>query len=296
MINSIVVDDFLGFSAGTINNHDFVSKFSMEQKDVYKVLRVESGLVKITFNGLNIILKKNQCLFINRNVSLIISSMDDFQLSFVQFKDSCIDKNYDINMMIKNSKLFDSEKMFNKISLKEKHTLIINHYLDLLFNLQLNERTSFNHLLAQNTIQQILLLSISIFNSSIPKCNHTKSETFAEKILKLFNETIVDNVKNNRSVKYYCDRIGVEYNVLNKLCLSTYGVSVKNYLDLKCLHQIKYKLESVTLSIKEISNYFNFSDISNFLRFFKRLTQMTVSQYREKILNRKPSLIFNPSN
>lgn len=284
MINSIVVDDFLGFSAGTINNHDAVSRFSMEQKDVFKILRVESGEIKVTFDGQNVILKKNQCLYINKNVPLIISSLDDFQMSFVQFKDSCINKNYDINFLLKNSKLFDSETKFSKISLKEKHTLTINHYLDLLFNLQLSERTNLNYTLAQNTLQQILLLSISIFNSNNPKYNQTKTDNFAEKILKLFNESIVENVKHNRSVKFYCDKIGIDYSVLNKLCLSTYGISVKNYLDMKCLNQIKYKLESISLSIKEISNYFNFSDISNFLRFFKRLTQMTVSQYREQIL------------
>ncbi len=285
MINSIVVDDFLGFSAGTINNHDSVSRYSMEQKGVYKILRVESGMVKITFNDSNITLKKNQCLFINSDVSLIISSITDFQMSYVQFKDSCVNKNYDISLLVKNSKLFDGEKKYNKVSVKEKHTIIINHYLDLLFNLQLSERTNFNFLLAHNTLQQILLLSISIFNTSISKFETAKKDTFAEKILRLFNESIVDNVKNNRSVKYYTDKIGVDYGVLNKLCLSTYGVSVKNYLDLKCLNQIKYKLESVALTIKEISNYFNFSDISNFLRFFKRLTKMTVSQYRDKIFN-----------
>jgi len=285
MINSIVVDDFLGISAGTINNHDAISRFSMEEKDVYKILRVESGLVKVIFNGQNVILKKNQCIFINKEVSLIISSLEDFQLSFVQFKDSCINKNYEIHTLIKNSKLFASENKFNKIALKEKHTLTINHYLDLLFNLQLSDRTNFNYILTQNTLQQILLLSVSIFDSNAPKCNQTKRDTFAEKILKLFNESIVENVKNNRSVKYYCDKIGVDYGVLNRLCLSSYGVSVKNYLDLKCLHQIKTKLQSEILSIKEVSHYFNFSDISNFLRFFKRLAQMTVSQYREQVFN-----------
>ncbi|RRJ89329.1 AraC family transcriptional regulator [Paenimyroides tangerinum] len=284
-MKAIVIDDFLGFSAGTIINHDSFSRYVMQEKNVYKILRVENGTVKITFNDISVVLKKNQCLFVNNDVSLIISSIEDFQMSYIQFKDTCISKNYDISYLVKNSKLFDGINKFNKISINEKHSLVINHYLDLLFNSQLSERTNFNYLLAQNTLQQILLLSVSIFHSNIPKCNHPKSDSFTEKILRLFNESIVENVKNNRSVKYYCDKIGIDYGVLNKLCLSTYGVSVKNYLDLKCLHQIKYKLETVTLSIKEISNYFNFSDISNFLRFFKRLTKMTATQYREQIFN-----------
>ena len=116
MINSIVVDDFLGFSAGTINNHDSVSRYKKKQKGVYKILRVESGMVKITFNDSNITLKKNQCLFINSDVSLIISSITDFQMSYVQFKDSCVNKNYDISLLVKNSKLFDGEKKYNKVS------------------------------------------------------------------------------------------------------------------------------------------------------------------------------------
>ena len=169
MINSIVVDDFLGFSAGTINNHDSVSRYSMEQKGVYKILRVESGMVKITFNDSNITLKKNQCLFINSDVSLIISSITDFQMSYVQFKDSCVNKNYDISLLVKNSKLFDGEKKYNKVSVKEKHTIIINHYLDLLFNLQLSERTNFNFLLFGSKFLSfnIFIFILSFFGTKI---------------------------------------------------------------------------------------------------------------------------------
>ena len=147
-------------------------------------------------------------------------------------------------------------------------------------SLQLKKRNLLNKCLGLNTLQQILLLAISSFDAKNDKIDILNEKVPNKKLIDSFNMSIKKNIRNERNVKFYCEELGVDYNVLNKICLKTYGVNVKSYLDLKMLSGIKSVLEDTTLAIKEISDYFNFSDTSNFLRFFKRVSNMTVSEYR----------------
>lgn len=297
MINALEIGSFLGYSAGSIESNGSSSSYSIELKNVYKILWVEEGSVKVTFKGFNVLLNKNECLFIDKDTSLIFNSMGDFKLSYIQIMSTQISKNIELNLLINNSKLFDSNKVINKINIKDEYVTVSKHYIKILWALQHKEQTSLNILLAHNTLQQIILFSMATLSNLDSNGASFRKDYTNEKLLNSFNDLVLKNIQNERNVKFYCDKVGVDYNVLNKVCLSEYGINVKSYLDLKCLYQIKCKLESSSLSLKEISEYFNFSDTSNFLRFFKRLTEMTVSEYRNKVTecSTRPNYELNAS-
>jgi AraC-like DNA-binding protein len=82
-----------------------------------------------------------------------------------------------------------------------------------------------------------------------------------------------------RLVADYTKCLGVSTVQLNKLCRQYAGLSAQQMIHHKLLYEVKKQLRS-SRSMKEIAYQFNFSDPSNFTRFFKKLADVTPQQYR----------------
>jgi AraC-like DNA-binding protein len=67
---------------------------------------------------------------------------------------------------------------------------------------------------------------------------------------------------------------------LNKICRQYSGLSAQKMIHHRLVSEIKKQLWC-NRSVKEIAYDFDFSDPSNFNRFFKKLTGATAQQYRE---------------
>ncbi|MBS1567690.1 MAG: helix-turn-helix domain-containing protein [Bacteroidetes bacterium] len=69
---------------------------------------------------------------------------------------------------------------------------------------------------------------------------------------------------------------------LNKICRQYSGLSPQQMIHHRLISEIKRQLRSHR-SIKEIAYEFEFSDPSNFNRFFKKITGATAQQYRDSL-------------
>jgi AraC-like DNA-binding protein len=85
---------------------------------------------------------------------------------------------------------------------------------------------------------------------------------------------------NNHHVKTYSQLLKISSVQLNKICRQYSGLSAQQMIHNKLISEIKKQLRS-NKSVKEIAYEFDFSDPSNFNRFFKKLTGTTAQQYRD---------------
>jgi AraC family transcriptional activator of pobA len=80
----------------------------------------------------------------------------------------------------------------------------------------------------------------------------------------------------------YAQKLKVSATHLNKICQQYSGLSAQQMIHHKLISEIKKQLRN-NRSVKEIAYGFDFSDPSNFNRFFKKLTGTTAQQYRDNL-------------
>jgi len=85
-----------------------------------------------------------------------------------------------------------------------------------------------------------------------------------------------------RSAKAYATKLFISYKLLNDIVKKLTGKTVKNFIDDFVIIEMKRYLLSTSLSIKEISYKTGFEEPANMIKFFKKSTQKTPLQFRNK--------------
>lgn len=92
------------------------------------------------------------------------------------------------------------------------------------------------------------------------------------------------HVNEKISIRHLADRVGYTEYYFSRKFKSEMGCSVNDYIKKEKIEKAKLLLSSTQLSIQEISDELNFCSRSHFSDLFKKLTDMSPSDYREKNL------------
>ena len=109
---------------------------------------------------------------------------------------------------------------------------------------------------------------------------NVKSDTYVHPMFFRFRSLIEREFKSHRHVSTYSQLLKISSAQLNKICRKYGGLSAQQMIHHKLISEIKRQLR-YNKSVKEIAYDFDFSDPSNFNRFFKKLTGTTAQQYRD---------------
>ena len=107
----------------------------------------------------------------------------------------------------------------------------------------------------------------------------------AKKKKEIVFDRFCDDVRNfyriNRSIPFYSGRLAVSSKYLNDIVKEKSGMTANDYIDKQTIIECKALLSSTEMSIQRISSMMNFPSYSVFGKFFKRMTGMTPTEYRE---------------
>jgi len=134
-----------------------------------------------------------------------------------------------------------------------------------------------NHLL-----RAILYQLLVILNRYYAIMYKVQSDTHVHPIFFRFRSLVETKFIKHRHVATYAQLLKISPTQLNKICRQHSGLSAQQIIHHKLISEIKKELRC-NKSIKEIVYAFDFSDPSNFNRFFKRLTGTTAQEYRDNI-------------
>jgi AraC-like DNA-binding protein len=107
-----------------------------------------------------------------------------------------------------------------------------------------------------------------------------QSDTYVHPDFFRFRSLLEKEFRTNHHVANFAQQLKISANHLNKICRKYSGHSAQQMIHNKLISEIKRELHS-NKTIKEISYDLEFSDPSNFNRFFKKLTGTTAQQYRD---------------
>lgn len=117
-----------------------------------------------------------------------------------------------------------------------------------------------------------------IYRTSVPE-----SATTENNLLFRFEDRILKSLVQHRSVESYATELGISPRHFISSIRQITGKTPLQIIHEKMISEAKRLLFFTPLSVKEISNELNFSDTSNFSKFFKRETGYTPLEYREGI-------------
>lgn len=100
-----------------------------------------------------------------------------------------------------------------------------------------------------------------------------------------FNSLVSRYHKKHREVAYYADMLSITPDYLNKLVKSQWKMSAKEYIDWQTVMAIKEYLTATDMPVKKIAINMHYDDSSYMCRFFRKMTGMSPTEFREQ--NRK---------
>jgi AraC family transcriptional activator of pobA len=101
-------------------------------------------------------------------------------------------------------------------------------------------------------------------------------ETFLQ-----FQKLVQDNVLENRKVSFYANEMASSTKKLNRAAHHIVDQTAKEFIKDQLIIEMKRLLMNTSFSIKEIAYRTGFGDPTNFIKYFKKDTDMTPSDFRK---------------
>lgn len=123
---------------------------------------------------------------------------------------------------------------------------------------------------------------IGLLVSKVIEANFREVERFhSNAAITNFLNLVEQHFKQQRSVSFYADQLHISANYLNVVCQKSLNTTASSLIKDRVLLEAKRLLKVSEMSVKDIVYDLNFYDHASFTKFFKALTAMTPSEFRE---------------
>ena len=129
----------------------------------------------------------------------------------------------------------------------------------------------------QAYLNLILLKTLEMANQDI------RVESFIVADFYRFKKLVNEHFMDLRQVNQYAELMNLSVKRLNTICNSAAQSSAIEIIKERMLIEAKNLISHTALTVSEIAFRLNFSDASNFVKFFKSLTALTPMEYRSRI-------------
>lgn len=113
-------------------------------------------------------------------------------------------------------------------------------------------------------------------DASVKPLGYSREQEIFDRFIYLVNET----KGTQRQLAYYADKLCLTQRYVGTVVNHVSGVTAKEWIDRAAIANIKVMLHHSDLQITEIADRMQFSAVSFFCRYFKRLTGMTPLEYK----------------
>lgn len=142
-----------------------------------------------------------------------------------------------------------------------------------------NATSKYKHIMLRNHWHNFFLGLESVLKHQLTSSD-IKPISSARKIFDGFCKLLSENCRKHHDVKFYADKLCITPYYLLCITKRIYATSPKELIDRQIVMEIKSLLTTTELSVKEISEMYNFESSSYLGRFFRRNIGMTPTEYR----------------
>ena len=270
-IRNIVPDDMrIGDDLLILKNASYKDSINEPRKvDVTTFILMDKGESRAIVEGKEYRLQA-PCLAVvmpNQTYCLIEAS-DDLEVRAI-----IMSNNFTLNLMSSNLNNMILENPVIDIS---SDIISFNTYYNVLLH---TVRSSFK----SSHLESAKHLTMSMLYFYARKLEHLeKDKKKREIVFDRFCDDVRKFYKINRSIPFYSGRLAVSSKYLNDIVKEKTGITANEYIDRQTIIECKALLSSTDMSILKISLMMHFPSYSVFGKFFKRMTGLTPTEYREK--------------
>ena len=270
-IRNIVPDDMrIGDDLLILKNASYKDSINEPRKvDVTTFILMDKGESRAIVEGKEYQLQA-PCLAVvmpNQTYCLLEAS-DDLEVRAIIMSNS-----FTLNLMSSNLNNMILENPVINIS---SDIISFNTYYNVLLH---TVRSSFK----SSHLESAKHLTMSMLYFYARKLEHLeKDKKKIEIVFDRFCDDVRKFYKINRSIPFYSGRLAVSSKYLNDIVKEKTGITANEYIDRQTIIECKALLSSTDMSILKISLMMHFPSYSVFGKFFKRMTGMTPTEYREK--------------
>ena len=215
--------------------------------------------------------KKGSLIFLNKDQIHSFSKTANYKGYIILFTDKFLSRN-----------LINIQKVFYNILSKPYILDDCFEEFETIFKQLINEYEDTNNLFKEK-------IFVSLFNYLILKSEKLLSNEINdnqnEKYLTIFEEftnLLHENYRLSRNVNFYAEKLSISPKHLNTLCRKFLNLSTKNTIDNFVVLEAKRELISNS-PIKEIAYKLGFLETTNFVKYFKKQTNISPSKFKEQL-------------
>ena len=114
-----------------------------------------------------------------------------------------------------------------------------------------------------------------------PDIYHNQLSSFHIKCFERFIELIHTEFVKRLDAQAYAHKVGTSYKTLNKICKLATGMTAKQLIDAYTILEAKRRLLIENMQVKQLAFFLGFEEPTNFIKYFKKHTLMTPSQFKK---------------
>ena len=260
-----------------INSSKMESKLGKVHKlTFFAIMFIDSGKGQHNIDFRNYNFKKGDIIFISNEQVHSFSQDKSYKGYLILFTDEFLMKSLSNQEMRAFSSLYNYQ-IYNPIV--QVGNEFYEDYLRLIQDIKIEYHAKDDHLkedILRNKLKVLLLKSERFKNNDSQIVNSKYYSEFLQ-----FQNLLKVNIKTEYQVQFYANKLFMSSKKLNTITKEILGSSVKKVIsDIRTL-KIKRSLLDLSQSIKEIAFEFGFDEHTNFVKFFKKQTGISPSDFRE---------------
>jgi len=230
----------------------------------------------VDFNPVKI--KPNTILFLNKDTVQRFDYKIKFGGKAILFTDSFFCKTETDTKFLRTNILFNDLFSVSQIQVQKQSKIFTDLLQQMTDELQ-NVKDNFQADILQNLLHNFLLHS----ERERRKQNFTEIKKGADlDYVMLFKDLLEKDYKNQKQVNYYAKQIIITEKRLNQATTKVLGKSPKELIDDRVLLEAKRILAHTTENVKEIAYHLGYEEPTNFIKYFKKHSTVTPTEFREK--------------
>ncbi|MBH0356840.1 helix-turn-helix domain-containing protein [Bacillus toyonensis] len=164
------------------------------------------------------------------------------------------------------------------ITLAARYAIDGNLPTDIAFSLSFLYIQTLEQLDEINSVERLIEDALCTFADRVKEYNAQKYSNTITTCINYISKNIYDRIFLNELANH----LDISPNYLSKLFKKEVGIPLIEYIQRERVEEAKKLLALTTYPLSDIYNWLNFNDHSYFIKVFKKSTNMTPRQYREK--------------
>ncbi|TAF63563.1 MAG: AraC family transcriptional regulator [Cytophagales bacterium] len=248
--------------------------FQPHRLNFFAVLMLSEGKVNHILDFTNTTIKENESIVISKGQVHSFDKLNVYKGYLILFTEDFLQKN------LSKSIIDNISRIYNYHIFGSKYKVDTESYE--IFKLLYKEQELKHTNLKTNIVASLLasfLLKLENHNQKEPfkvTFNHQYD------LFTTFEKNVELHFTDSRNANFYADMQNITYKHLNEVCKQFSNKSVKEFIDDFIILEAKRQLSSTTLSVKEIAFNCGFDEVTNFQKYFKKITTETPVTFRQK--------------